>query len=240
MIRNHRKRALNLAAAIWASTAIWGCGHPVQETAAHKIADALPSILGPAAHYDVQVDGDPFALTRGRARAIHIQGQEVQLSPALTLETLDADAEEVSFNTQTRHLDNVGRTKFTATINQTHLTEYLAQSKPLLSGLTVTLRTNDVEAQVPVTVLGLGSMVRLTGYLIPNSEDAGRLDFVTKGARIGLVPLPASLVNLAADTLNPVVKLSGLKATLTITEAAVKNSRLNLQGTVDLNGLVHQ
>ena len=74
----NRPRILSLGLGVFA---LAGCAHPVQETAAHKIADALPSLLGPAAHYDVQVDGDPFALTRGRARAVHIQGQDVQLAP---------------------------------------------------------------------------------------------------------------------------------------------------------------
>lgn len=68
----------------------------MQETAAHKIADVLPSMLGPAAHHDVQVEGDPFALSRGRARAVHIQGQNVQIAPGITLDTLDAEARDVS------------------------------------------------------------------------------------------------------------------------------------------------
>lgn len=231
-----RKYAHNLAALL-GTVVFCGCGHPAQETAAHKIADALPSLLGPAARYDVQVNGDPFALTRGRARSVHIQGEQVQLSPALTLDTLDADAEDVSFDTQTRRLDHVGRTQFTATLNQAHLTAYLAQSKPLLPGLVVTLRANDVEAQVPVTAFGLHSVAYLNGSLTPDAADPGKLDFVAHSAQIGQVPLPASLVNLAIDQLNPVVNLTGLKAPLTITNAFVENSRLNIQGTADLNGL---
>ena len=151
----------------------------MQETAAHKIADALPSVLGPAAHYDVQVDGDPFALARGRARGVHIQGQDVQLSPTITLDTLNADAADVSFDTNTRRLSHVGATQFTATMDQAHLTAYLAQSKPLLPGLVVTLRPSDVEARVPVTFLGLHTTAALSGTFAPDAAEPSRLDFVT-------------------------------------------------------------
>lgn len=240
MIPNPLPRTFSLLAALAAGAALWGCGHPVQETAAHKIADALPSVLGPAGRYDVQVDGDPFALTRGRARGVHIQGQDVQLSPEITLDTLNADAADVSFDTKTRRLSHVGSTQFTATMSQQHLTRSLAQSKPLLPGLVVTLRPSDVEARIPVTFLGLHTTAALAGTFKPNAADPSRLDFVTQGAQVGGVPLPAGLVNLAVDELNPVVNLAGLKAPLTITNVSVDNGRLTLQGLADLNGLVHE
>ena len=238
MIPKHPPRTFSRLAALAAGAALWGCGHPVQETAAHKIADALPSVLGPAAHYDVQVDGDPFALARGRARGVHIQGLDVQVSPKITLDTLNADAEDISFDTKTRRLSHVGVTRFTATMDQAHLTAYLAQSKPLLPGLVVTLQDSDVEARVPVTFLGLHTTAALAGTFAPNADDPSRLDFVTRGAQIGVVPLPAGLVRLAVDTLNPVISLTGLKAPLTITGSGVEHGRLVLQGTADLNGLV--
>lgn len=240
MTQNPLPRTFSALALLSIGGALWGCGHPVQETAAHKIADALPSVLGPASHYEVQVDGDPFALARGRARGVHIQGRDVQLSPKITLDTLNADAADVSFDTKTRRLSHVGATRFTATMDQAHLTEYLAQSKPLLPNLVVTLGDSDVEARVPVTFLGLHTTAALAGTFVPNSGDPSRLDFVTRGAQVGPVPLPAGLVNLAVDQLNPVISLTGLKAPLTITRSGVEHGRLVLQGMADLNGLVHE
>ncbi len=215
-----------------------GCGHPVQETAAHKIADALPSVLGPAAHYDVQVDGDPFALTRGRARAVHIEGQDVQLAPQVTLDTLTLDAQDVSFNTQTRRLSHIGTTAFTASLGQANLSRYLARSKPLLPGLVITLLPDAVEAQVPVDVLKLHTTAVLSGLFRPDMDDPSQLDFVAQNAQVGGVPLPASLINLAVNELNPVLDLSGLKAPLTVTDARVTNSQLVLSGTARLDGLI--
>ena len=228
-------RILSLSVAL---VALAGCAHPVQETAAHKIADILPSLLGPAAHYDVQVDGDPFALSRGRARAVHIQGEQVQLSPSLTLDTLNADVRDVSFSRETRRLDHVGQAEFTATLSQEHLTAYLARSKPLLPGLVVTLRPDDVQARVPVRFLGMETTAALSGTFAPDADEPSKLEFVTNGARVGIVPLPAGLVNLAVNQLNPVLSLTGLKAPLSINRAGIANSQLTLGGTVNLNGLI--
>lgn len=239
-------KPLKLAAVLTSMTALaaaaflFGCGHPVQETAAHKIADILPSVLGPATHYEVQVDGDPFALTRGRARAVHVQGVGVQLSPILTLDTLNADVEDVSFDTKTRKLSHLGRTAITASLGQGNLSRYLAQSKPLLPGLVVTLLPDTVEAQVPVSALGLQTTATLTGFLRPDASDPSKLDFVASGAQLGNVPVPPSLVNLALDTVNPLLDLSTLKAPLIVTDAKVQSSRLVLSGTADLSGLVPQ
>lgn len=235
MILNRLKLVGTIAAA---GVVLSSCGHPVQETAAHKIADVLPSVLGPAARYDVQVDGDPFALTRGRARAIHIQGQDVQIAPAATLDTLNIDARDVSFDTQTRRLSNIGETTFSASLGQANLSRYLAQSKPLLPGLVITLLPDAVEARVPIDVLKLHTTAVLAGSFRPNANDPTRLDFVAQDAQVGGVSLPASLINLAVNELNPVLDLSGLKAPLAVTNAGVANSRLVLSGTARLDGLI--
>lgn len=226
------------AALLCALLGYTGCGHPVQETAAHKIADILPSVLGPAVHYDVQVDADPFALARGRARAVHVQGIGVQVSPSLTLDTLTADVQDVSFDTKTRKLSHLGQTAFTASLGQENLSRYLSQSKPLLPGLVVTLLPDAVEAQVPVSALGLQTTAELSGFLRPDPADPSKLDFIANAAQIGPVPVPASLVNLALDTVNPLLDLSVLKAPLAVTDAKVQDSRLVLSGTADLSGLV--
>ena len=225
-------------AAVGTALVIAGCGHPVQETAAHKIADRLPSVLGPAVRYDVQVDADPFALARGRARTVHVQGVGVQLSPSLTLDTLSADVSDVSFDTKTQKLSHLGQTNFTASLSQANLTRYLSSTKPRLPGLEVTLLPDAVEARVPVSAFGVQTTAALSGSLHPNPDDPQRLDFVASGAQLGRVPVPAALVNLALDAVNPLLDLSGLKAPLTVTEAKISNAKLVLSGTANLSGLV--
>jgi len=215
-----------------------GCGSPLRDTAAHKIADALPSVLGPASHYEVQVDGDQFALTRGRLRAVHIVGTDVQLTPSLTVDMFDAVVQDVSFSRATRRLTHVGQTDLTVTIGQEDLTAYLARAKPRPAGLLVTLRESDLSARVPVTFLGMRTSATLIGTLSPSDAEPGKLDFIDHSARFSIVPLPAALVNLALEILNPVIEFTGLRVPLTITQAAVVHHRLVLTGMADLNGLV--
>lgn len=221
-----------------ASLALAGCTSPLRDSAAHKIADALPSTLGPASHYEVQVDGDPFALSRGRLRAVHIQGTDVQLTPSLTVDTFQADARDVSFSQATRRLTHVGQTDLILTIGQEHLSAYLGRAKPRPAGLSVTLRENNLSARVPVTFLGMKTSATLIGTLSPSDAEPGKLDFVDQSARFSIVPLPSALVNLALEILNPVIEFTGLRVPLTITQAVVVHHRLVLTGSADLNGLV--
>lgn len=221
-----------------ASLALAGCGSPLNDTAAHKIADALPSTLGPASHYEVQVDGDSFALSRGHVHAIHIQGKDVQLTPNLTVDTFDAAATDVSFSRASRRVTHVGQTDLTVTIGQEHLSAYLRKAKPRPSGLSVTLRESDLSARVPVTFLGMKTSVTLIGTLSPSDSEPGKLDFIDHSARFSIVPLPAALVNLALEILNPVIEFTGLRVPLNITQAAVVHHHLVLTGSADLNGLV--
>ena len=123
-------------------------------------------------------------------------------------------------------------------MGQDNLSRYLAQSKPLLPGLVVTLLPNTLEAQVPVSALGLQTTAELSGTLRPDASDPSKLDFVADQAQIGRVPVPASLVNIALDTVNPLLDLSSFKAPLAVTDTKVQNSRLTLTGTANLSGLV--
>lgn len=224
-----------LVVSVGYALAIGGCGRgPVQNTAAHKIADALPQILGPAAHYDVQVDGDSLALSRGRARHVHIDGVDVQLTPSAIVDTLHLDAQDLSFDTAARQLQHVGRVDFTGTMSQAHLNQYLAQTKTGIPGLVVTLRQSDVEARVPVTLLGLHTTAALSGTLQPSAESADKLDFITRGAQVGVVPLPAGLVRLAIDEINPLIDLSGVRVPISLTQVDVVNEQIVVRGTAQL------
>ncbi len=226
-----------LFSAAVAALLLAGCGSLSPQTvAAHKIADALPQTLGPARHYDVQVEGDSFALARGRARRVRIHGDDVQLSSEVTLDTLDIAAQDISFDTQAKRLEHIGTVAFAGTMAQAHLAAYLAQRRP---DFTVTLRENDVEARLPVNVGPLHTTATVYGNLTPTTPDASTLDFVADRARLSFLPVPAFLVNQAVGTLNPVVDLSGFKMPVALQSADVEQGTLVLRGTADLDALTH-
>ncbi|MEO7718644.1 MAG: DUF2993 domain-containing protein [Capsulimonas sp.] len=206
-----------------------------QRIAERKISAALPRMLGPAQKYDVHVSGDTFALTRGRAKQVRIAGSQVQLTPSLTMDTLNLNATDLSFDTKAHTLQKIGALDFDGSLSQENLTHYLSQVKGKASGLQVTLRDSSLEASVPVSPLGIQTTVRLSGNLTPHPGEPNKLDFQADGGHLGIVPLPASLLNLALDRLNPVLDLSGVRIPLSVTSATVEHGELKVRGTAEMS-----
>lgn len=233
----HRRDCEIGYAAVLLTVALNGCGSlSPQIIAAHKISDALPQILGPAAHYEVRVQGDTMALTRGRARTIHVEGRDVQLSPTITLDTLTFDAQDVSFDTKARKLQKVGQVAFVGTMGQAHLESYLGNVKmsKMLQGLRIKLRPSDVQAQVPVNAGPIHTTVTVYGNPAPNGPDAQSINFVVDKARLGFLPVPAVLFNQALKEVNPIVDLSAVRVPIRVRSTSVEGGKLVLRGTAKL------
>ncbi len=228
----------NGAVAALACLLLTGCGvgQSPQTIVAHKIADALPQAIGPASRYDVQVSGDALGLARGRARGVRIVGQDVQMTPAVTLDTLTLEARDVVFDTKSRQVQSIGSSMFAASLGQAHLTEYLLHARPELS---VTLGDGDMTATLPVTVGPMHTTVAVRGTLTPTMPGASTLDFVADRGRLGVLPVPAFAVNAALGAVNPVLDLSRVKVPIGVQSADVVGGMLTIRGTAQLNALSH-
>lgn len=214
---------------------LFGCGASPRRLAARKIADALPAALGPADRYAVRVDGEALDLARGRARHVHVDGQQVQMTPNIRLDTLTLDAHAVQFDTKARHLERADSAEAVAVMGQENLTAYLQKAKPNLTGLKVTLREHDAEGQIPIAVLGLNTTVTLAGVPTISASGADKLDFTATQASIGHVPIPAAAVNLALRQINPLLDLSALRYPITVRQASVESGHIIVHGGVDLS-----
>jgi hypothetical protein len=235
---------LTLRAAQFASAAfgiaavctIAGCGSSSPQTiAAHKIADRLPKIIGPARHYDVAVDGNPFALGRGRARRIVIDGQDVEMASGLTMDRLTIEADDISFDVRKGTLEHIDRVSFKARLGQINLDKYIARIKPDRPGLSIKLQWDDMEVSVPVKVASVTTIARVSGTLTASQSRPDKLDFTVDKASIGIVPLPAKLVNIAIDQVNPVLDLSGVRFPISISGAYVDRGSIILRGTATID-----
>ncbi len=213
-----------------------GVGQSPQTIVAHKIADALPQAIGPASHYDVQVSGDALGLARGRARGVLIRGQDVRLTPAVTLDALTLNTRDIVFDAKSRQVQSIGSALFAASMGQAHLTEYLLQVRPDLS---VTLGASDLQATLPVAVGPVHTTVSVRGTLVPAAPGASALDFVADRARVGLLPVPAFAVNAALAAVNPVLDLSRAKVPIGVQSADVESGQLTIRGTAQLDALSH-
>jgi hypothetical protein len=192
----------------------------------------LPSVLGPADGYDVHIDGSLFSLARGHAKRVEIKGTDVQISQGLVLDSVKIDALDASFDTKAQRIKNIGKIEFTGTISQAHLTDYLTHHPTKVPGIQVLLRWSDVEAQVPISTIRTTGI--LDGTLAPSRRGHDKIDFTVSQARMGKLPLPASLVNWAVDHLNPVVDLSGLKVPISLDRVEVHQGLMTLTGTAGL------
>jgi len=229
----NRPRCLGYTAlGLLVSWLVAGCdGLSPQTTVAHKIADALPRWIGPAEHYDVKVDGDTFALGRGHVRRVQIDGSNVQLSSTVSMDRINIDAHDVSFDRKARKVHRIDDVSFTGQVDQGDIDRYLTKARPDLNDVVVRLRTNDVEVSTPITVRGYTTTVSVSGTLKPNAEAANKLDFVANGGNIGIVPVPARLVNVAVDEINPVLDLSRVRFPIAVKSVDIHNGRAAVQGT---------
>lgn len=212
-----------------------GCGASPRRLAARKIADVLPAALGPADHYAVRVDGGSLDLARGHARHVHVEGQQVQVTSSIALDSLTLDAHGVQFDTKARHLERADNAEVVAVMGQDNLTAYLKKAKPNLTGLKVTLREHDAEGQIPIAVLGLNTTVRLAGIPTVSESGSDKLDFTATQASIGRVPVPAAAINLALRQVNPLLDLSMLRYSIAVRQTSVEGRHIVVRGGVDLS-----
>lgn len=228
----------SMAAVVPACLLLAGCGvgQSAQTIVAHKIADALPQTIGPASHYNVQVSGDALGLARGRARGVRIVGNDVQMTPAVTLDTLTLEARDIVFDTKSRQVQSIGSSAFAASLGQVHLTEYLLRVRPALS---VTLGDGDMTATLPVVFGPLHTSVAVRGTLAPTTPGASTLDFVADCGRLGVLPVPAFAVNAALQAVNPVLDLTHVKVPIGVQSADVVGGILTIKGTAQLDALSH-
>jgi hypothetical protein len=216
-----------------AASLMSGCEHGLSPRiiAAHKIADALPTALGPAQHYEVSVDGDLFPLLRGRAKHIHIEGTNVQVAPGMVMDSLVIDADDISFDMSKSQLESIAHTTFMGVIGQQNLTAYLAANKSQMHGLSVTLHQSDMLARIPVSVKSLETIVAVTGTISPSTLGPTKVDFNATHTKVGWLPVPPFMTNLAMRRVNPIVDLTTLKIPIYLSQTSVINRQLVLRGT---------
>jgi len=230
--RNRPRCLAYSALGLMVGSLVAGCdGLSPQTTVAHKIANVLPRWIGPAEHYDVKVEGDAFALGRGHVRRVQIDGSNVQLSSTVSMDRINIDAHDVSFDRKARTIHRIADVSFTGQVDQGNIDRYLTKARPDLHDVVVRLRSNDVEVSTPVTVRGYTTTVSVSGTLRPSVEAANKLDFVANGGSIGIVPVPARLVNVAIDEINPVLDLSRLRFPIAVKGVDIHNGTAAVHGT---------
>ncbi len=225
-LRNASQRLVGILVVV----GLVGCT-PIAEQTLKK---QLSTTIGPAEQYDVDIDG--LKLNAGKAQRVVIVGQRVQPQGLPVLDRLTIDLRDIEYNRQAKRLEKLVGINATARITATDLAIFLQQQRKLPNA-TVSLRPPDL------ATVGVRQDLNLFGVQLPVGVPAMAIGKLTKNndriyfmiselraAGINLGDRPAKLL---AQTINPVVDLSGLPVDVNVTTLRVENNAVQLELTGD-------
>lgn len=215
-----------------ACVGLCGCaGKIVSNKAEDKIAEKLPELIGPAKSYDVKLHGSTKQMIRGKVDEIKIHGDDVEVVPDLTINSLDIDMKGVEADTKTSTLKKVRETTFQATVTEDSLNRYLAavrKEKPR-----VELQRGKMVVIVREQLLSLSSDVRLTGRLVSNHDE---LNFKVDKLEVAGIKTPNIAARAVEDQINPVMELEFKGFAPELTSTKIETGIITVEGTAQLIG----
>lgn len=221
-----------------------GCARTINRSAERKIRDALPDYIGPAREWRAHVENDPERTLRGRLARVTIDGTDVRLRETVNLANLHLDMLGVEVDEGKQQLKKVDSTRFTATITEPALNEYVRAFPP----------PNDEPVRVQHISLRDGTMyVEATRWLLgrawpytmtvePRLGSPTHLDFAPdKMTVMGLrVPLPGSALQWFAKRLSQGFDFSTLPFPVALSGFKVEPGQIVLTGTADVMNSLNQ
>ncbi len=234
-VKRRSVRILSAFALLVSAMAVCGCTRTVNRTAERKIRDALPDLLGPARQYRAHVESAPGKTLAGQLAAVTIDGDDVQLENGLLLDQLHLDLKGVEVDTKAGRVRGVQQVRFTATVSENSLNEYLAGEAPegeTIQKLHLTLNAGRVTLSAERVVLGLGVPFSFTGplrVLPPRRIELDPARFVVVG-----LPFTGAPLQFLKRRFESSVDLSALPFPVTISSVTTARGKLTLSGTADV------
>jgi hypothetical protein len=202
--------------------------------AEQSIARELTQVIGPAARYDVDIQGlKAFA---GEADRILIVGQRVQRPGAPVLDQLTIELRGVKYNRGESRLEQLAGVDATARITAADIATFLEGRQEILTA-TVVLRPPDqatLRVRPDLGLAGLelsvGLSVEATGALRANTD---RIYFVVSDVRAAGFNLGDRAAQALSQVINPLVNLSDLPLEVEVTSLQVENEAVQVKLTGD-------
>ncbi|MHB0913528.1 MAG: LmeA family phospholipid-binding protein [Armatimonadota bacterium] len=223
------RRFLLLALAVLVA----GCGGGmIRPRVEDRIEKALPDYIGPAKDYRVRADGPSVDMLNGYIEKLTIEGDEVQVDPALTVESLTVVMHDVRYNPKKRSVTSVRETRFTGTINEQAVNKYVETRGGAEYQAKVKLSPGRIQLSLVTVVLGMSVPVTVEGK--PEVAGSG-VNFVAESGSVAHLPVPAYVINKVLDRINPVIDLSVLRFPVKIETIDLKSGAVELGGTAEFN-----
>jgi hypothetical protein len=232
-------RWLAFMALLLGVAALGGCTRTVNRTAERKIRDVLPDLLGPARQYRAHVDSAPGNTVAGRIAAVTIDGDDVQLPNGLLLDQVHLELKGIDLDTKAQRVRSVREARFTATVGENSLNEFLAGEAPdgeTIQKLRLTLNSGRVTLSAERVVLGVGVPFSFTGplrLLPPRRIELDPTRFVVVG-----LPITGKPLQFLKERFENSLDLSALPFPVQITLVTTTKGQLTLSGTADVAALL--
>ena len=218
-------RSLHVAALAAGALCLMSCAATLEKRAQAGIAQALPGTLGPAARYEVEVEGAArFASSFAR---VHATGERVARPGAPVIDRLEAHLEDVVLDPETRRVTSIGGARVRAHIREQDLAAWLLD-RGWIDRPRVMLR--------PPAAVVVPGVPRLTAFPLPDAlgvELRGRL--VARGPQLRLradsvavagVEVPAFARALLEEAVNPLFDTSAYVVPSTLDSVRVEGDAL--------------
>ncbi|MFZ4781472.1 MAG: LmeA family phospholipid-binding protein [Armatimonadaceae bacterium] len=185
-----------------------GCRRPVEKTAERIIKERLPIVLGAAKSYEVNVESASMgAGMRGRLRHVSVFGRGVALTNGMILDRVLIEASDVSVDRKSAVIDGVRSSTMDAWLDAREVEAIIRKRRPDLPPVNLTVVGETLQVRTVPRVLGFPTItVAIDGSLVV-AKSGRELHFQPKTARLGVVPIPDSVVGYVADIVNPVAEM---------------------------------
>jgi hypothetical protein len=186
-----------------------GCRRPVEKTAERIIKERLPIVLGAAKSYEVSVESASMgAGMRGRLRHVSVFGRGVALTNGMILDRVMIEASDVSVDRKSALIDGVRSSTMDAWLDAREVEAIIRKRRPDLPPVNLTVVGDTLQVRTVPRVLGFPTItVAIDGSLVV-AKSGRELHFQPKTARLGVVPIPDSVVGYVADIVNPVAEMT--------------------------------
>ena len=213
-----------------------GCANidPNKNAQAAIIREA-PRLIGPADSYAAHVHSDIFSLGRGYVRSVTIDGDNVRMSPEITLSSLEVTLNDIHFDRSSHAIKHIGTIAFAGNFGQQSLDHYLQYKYPHIKE-TLSLDGQRVYISLPLTMWKFGTTAHVSGIVRVSPQNPSAIEFVGESAHVGIMPIPVRLVNEALKHINPIAVFNSKLVALNLTDAEVDHSQIHVFGTATLTG----